>query len=53
MKYNVSTISWIWDKYGFKFTEIRKALQASSETNEIPTQQLTPKRCNHSNDPQE
>lgn len=38
MNTKISSISWIWDCYGLKFTEVRKALNESKSTEIIPTQ---------------
>ena len=37
MENKISTISWIWDRYGSQFTEIRKAINDRIDRENIPT----------------
>ena len=40
MENKISTISWIWDRYGSQFTEIRKAINDRIDRENIPTNQV-------------
>ena len=38
MSRKVSTISWIWDHYGARYTEVRKAINSTACVSQIPTE---------------
>ncbi len=40
MSKKISTISWIWDNYSAKFTEIRKAINGIVSGTKVPTKNL-------------
>ena len=40
MENKISTISWIWDRYGSQFTEIRKAINDRIDRENIPTNRV-------------
>ena len=51
MSRKVSTISWIWDHYGARYTEMRKAINSTACVSQIPTEnkyfRISPSINNH------